>query len=78
MAFAYTPKQATAAAVAGLSCAGALAGLAVTTFTDGPLAAVGGWAAAALLVLTPLTHFVKAAAPLIEDALDGDGEVQAG
>lgn len=76
--FGYTPAQATSAAVAGLAAAGALCGLAVTSFTDGPLAAVGGWGAAALLVITPLTHFVKAAAPIVEDLLDGDDEGTAG
>ena len=69
----YTPAQAAKAVVAALTCAIALLGLAVTSFTEGPLAVVGGWAAAALLVVTPIAVFVKSAEPII-DALDGDDE----
>ena len=73
----YTPAQAAKSVVAALTCTIALLGLAVTSFTEGPLAVVGGWAAAALLVLTPIAVFVKSAAPII-DAFDGDDEGTAG
>lgn len=69
----YTPAQVAKSLVAAVTGVAALCGLAVTSFTDGPLAVVGGWGAAALIVLTPILVFLKSAAPLV-DLIDGDDE----
>lgn len=67
--FDYTPAQIAKALVAGLTALVGLLGLIVATFTDGPLDAVGHWAAAAALFLTPILVFLKRAQPWI-DMLD--------
>lgn len=66
----YKPAQIAKALVSALTGSIGLLGLAALAFTDGPLAAVGGWATAAALFLTPVLVFLQKAQPWI-DMLDG-------
>jgi hypothetical protein len=66
----YRPAQIAKAIVAALTSVVALLGLAAATFAEGPLATVGGYAAAAAIFLTPIVVFLKKAEPWI-DMLDG-------
>lgn len=66
----YRPAQIAKTLVAVLTSVVALLGLAAAEFADGPLATVGGWAAAAAVFLTPILVFLKRAQPWTE-ILDG-------
>lgn len=61
----FTLPQIAKAVVAALTSAVALLGLAAVVFTEGPLSVVGGWAAAASLVLAPVLVFLKRAEPIV-------------
>ncbi|MBF6301159.1 hypothetical protein IU459_26975 [Nocardia amamiensis] len=61
----YKPSQIAKAIVAGLGAVVGLLGVAASTFTDGPLTALGQWATAASLLLIPILVFVKKAEPWI-------------
>jgi hypothetical protein len=61
----YTPAQLAKALVTLLTSIVAMLGLIAVSFADGPLAAVGGWATAASLVVAPIAVFVTKAAPII-------------
>lgn len=69
----YTPGQIAKSLIASLTGVIGLLGLAAATFGDGPLAAVGGWATATALFLTPILVFLKKAEPWA-DLLDGRSE----
>ena len=66
----YKPAQIAKTLVATLTGVIGLLGLFAAEFAEGPLATVGGWAAAAALFLTPILVFLKRAEPWI-DLLDG-------
>lgn len=66
----YRPAQIAKAVAALLTSTVALLGLAASEFATGPLATIGGWAAAAAIFLTPIVVFLKKAQPWI-DLLDG-------
>lgn len=61
----YRPGQVAKALIATLTGVIGLCGLIAAEFADGPLATVGGWAAAAALFLTPIAVFLKKAEPWI-------------
>jgi hypothetical protein len=74
----YSPAQIAKAIIAGLTATVGLLGMAAGTFTDGPLSAVGHWAAAVALFLVPILVFVQKAAPVIDLFNRRGGEDSAG
>ena len=71
----YRPAQIAKALIAALTGVVGLLGLAASTFSDGALADIGGWAAAAALFLTPILVFLKKAEPWF-GLLDGQSPVE--
>lgn len=69
----YKPAQIAKSLIAVLTGAVGLLGLVASELADGPLATVGGWAAAAALFLTPILVFLQKAKPWM-DLLDGSAE----
>ncbi|MHA4848758.1 hypothetical protein L1080_004320 [Rhodococcus sp. MSC1_016] len=68
----YSASQIAKALVSLVTTAIILCGLAAGAFVDGPLAAVGLWAAAGAAALTPIAVFLKGATPVLERWENGD------
>ncbi len=62
----YKPAQIAKSLISTLTGIVGLLGLAALAFTDGPLSAVGGWATAAALFLTPILVFLQKAQPWMD------------